>query len=47
MNNSNGIERKPEKRSFNLIIRKNRPFGKTGRIPMSFTETWTGIKEVS
>lgn len=35
-----------DKRGFNLLVRKNRPFGKTGRIEMEFTETWTGIKEI-
>lgn len=39
------IDRKPEERRFDLIIRKNRPFGKTGKIPMAFNETWTGIEE--
>lgn len=35
-----------DKRGFNLLVRKNRPFGKTGRIEMEFTEKWTGIKEL-
>ena len=40
------IDRKPDTRAFDLIIRKNRPFGVTGRISMRFNETWTGIEEV-
>jgi replicative DNA helicase len=40
------IDREPDAREFNLIIRKNRPFGKTGKIPMQFTEKWTGIEEI-
>jgi replicative DNA helicase len=40
------IDRKPDEKRFNLIIRKNRPFGKTGKIPMTFTEKWTGIEEI-
>jgi len=35
-----------DNRNFNLLVRKNRPFGKTGRIEMCFSETWTGIKEI-
>ena len=35
-----------DNRNFNLLVRKNRPFGKTGRIGMCFSETWTGIKEI-
>lgn len=34
-----------DNRNFNLLVKKNRPFGKTGRIEMEFTTTWTGIKE--
>jgi replicative DNA helicase len=42
------IDRKEiDHRGFNLIIRKNRPFGVTGKIPMSFNETWTNIFETS
>lgn len=40
------IDRIPDEREFSLVIRKNRPFGHTGRIRMTFTETWTGIKEI-
>jgi replicative DNA helicase len=39
------IDRKPDQKEFDLIIRKNRPFGVTGKIKMEFTETWTGIRE--
>lgn len=35
-----------EKRDMQLLIRKNRPFGKTGRLPMTFNQTWTNIQEV-
>ena len=35
-----------DNRNFNLLVRKNRPFGKTGKIPFEFTITWTGIREV-
>ncbi len=35
-----------EKREFSLIVRKNRPFGKTGKIGMEFSESWTNIREV-
>jgi replicative DNA helicase len=40
------IDRKPDTKEFDLIIRKNRPFGVTGKIKMRFTSTWTNIKEV-
>lgn len=39
------IDRKPDIREFDLIIRKNRPFGYTGKIPFTFTEKWTGVRE--
>jgi replicative DNA helicase len=39
------IDRKPDDSNFNLVIRKNRPFGQTGCIKMTFTALWTGIKE--
>lgn len=35
-----------EKRDFTLIVRKNRPFGKTGKINFTFNESWTNIREV-
>jgi predicted ATP-dependent serine protease len=41
------IDRKPDVPAFDLIIRKNRPFGVTGKIPMTFSQTWTNIKEVN
>lgn len=42
------IDRNAEKqeRNFNLLIRKNRQFGVTGRVEMTFSENWTNIKEV-
>lgn len=39
------IDREPDKRDFKLIIRKNRPFGITGRVDMHFSKSWTGIEE--
>jgi len=36
----------PKVKDVNLIIRKNRPFGVTGTINMTFNDTWTNIKEV-
>ncbi len=35
-----------DNRNFNLLVRKNRPFGRTGKIEMCFTPTWTGMKEI-
>ena len=40
------IERERDHKDYRLIIRKNRPFGETGFINMTFTETWTGMEEV-
>jgi replicative DNA helicase len=41
------IDRKEmDNRRFDLIIRKNRPFGVTGKISMAFNETWTNILEL-
>jgi replicative DNA helicase len=41
------IDRKDiDHRGFDLIIRKNRPFGVTGKIPMTFNESWTNILEL-
>jgi replicative DNA helicase len=39
------IDREQDKQDFNLIVRKNRPFGITGKFPCRFTESWTNIKE--
>ena len=39
------IDREQDIRTFNLIVRKNRPFGQTGKIAFQFDETWTGIRE--
>lgn len=39
------IEREKDCKDFKLIIRKNRPFGETGFVNMTFTENWTGMKE--
>lgn len=41
------IDRKDmDDRRFDLIIRKNRPFGVTGKIPMTFNDSWTNILEL-
>jgi replicative DNA helicase len=41
------IDRKEmDNRRFDLIIRKNRPFGVTGKISMTFNESWTNILEL-
>lgn len=40
------IDRDPDEREFNLIIRKNRPFGITGSVKMTFSQSYTNIKEV-
>jgi replicative DNA helicase len=39
------IDRPPDERYFSLIVRKNRPFGRTGKFGMTFSESWTGIME--
>lgn len=39
------IDREQDKQDFNLIVRKNRPFGITGKFPCRFTESWTNITE--
>lgn len=39
------IDREADKQEFSLIVRKNRQFGKTGKIPMRFNSTWTNIQE--
>jgi len=31
----------------NAVVRKNRPFGETGKIAMTFSDSWTNMKEVS
>ncbi len=40
------IDRKSDTREFDLIIRKNRPFGVTAKIKMKFSESYTNILEV-
>jgi replicative DNA helicase len=35
-----------EARNFDLIVRKNRPFGKTGKVQMTFNDSWTNIYEI-
>lgn len=39
------INREEDAKEFNLLIRKNRTFGKTGKIEMEFSEKWTNIRE--
>jgi replicative DNA helicase len=41
------IDRKPDSKEFDLIIRKNRPFGVTGKISMRFADNWTKIIELN
>jgi len=40
------LERKQDSQSFELVVRKNRPFGETGKIAMKFSDSWTNMREV-